>query len=234
MGGSAQLGDDLYRVPLAEFTAARNALARTLKGDEARTVKALNKPAVVAWAVNQVFWNARPAYDALMKAGHALRSSQIATLSGKKSDARAATDAHRKAVTAAVTRARQFASHGKVNPNLDQLTRMFETLSLLAKPPENAGRFVEVIGPSGFEALTGVTPVAPPPSSRDEAKQQKAEEHKKRSRDAASRLAAAERVLGRARERAELARRTLNRAEAEVVEAERAVESAQAAVTNLV
>lgn len=231
MGGSAQL--DLYRRPLAEFTAARNALAKTLKGDEARAVKALNKPAVVAWAVNQVFWNARPAYDALMKAGHALRSSQIATLRGKKSDARAVTDAHRKAVTAAVTRARQFASQGKVNPNLDQLTRMFETLSLAAEPPENAGRFVDVIGPSGFLALTGVTPAAPPSSSRDEAQRRKAKEHEKQKREAESRLTAAEHVLARARDRAEMARRTLNRAEADVVDAERAVESAQDALHNL-
>src|SRR5437763_1720908 len=70
--------DELFQLPSNQFTAARNALAKTLTGDEAREVKALKKPSAVAWAVNQVFWKARPAYDALMKAGHALRAAQLA------------------------------------------------------------------------------------------------------------------------------------------------------------
>ena len=40
--------DELYALPLADFTAARNALAKTLKGDEAAAVKRLEKPSVVA------------------------------------------------------------------------------------------------------------------------------------------------------------------------------------------
>ncbi len=222
--------NDLYQVPLADFTAARNALAKTLKGDEAREVKALKKPSAVAWAVNQVFWKARPAYDALMKAGHALRAAQIAALKGRKADIRAATDAHRKALAAAVTRAQQQASQAGAHPNADQLARMLETLSLAAEPASDAGRFVDVIGPSGFEALTGVTPVTPPPSSRDEAKQKKAKEDEKERRAAQARLDDAEVALQRARDRADAARRMLNRAEADVTEAEREVEAAGAQV----
>lgn len=222
--------NDLYQVPLAEFTSARNALAKTLKGDEARSVKALKKPSVVAWAVNQVFWKARPAYDALMKAGQALRAAQIAALKGRKADVRAATEAHRKALSAAVTRAQQQASQAGANPNADQVARMLETLSLAAEPASDAGRFADVIGPSGFEALTGVTPVAPPPSSRDEAKQKKAKEDEKERRAAEARLEAAEVALQRARDRADAARRMLNRADADVTEAEREVEAAEAQV----
>jgi hypothetical protein len=43
-------------------------------------VKALKKPTLVPWAVNQVYWHARPVYDRLAKSGAALRSAQIAAL----------------------------------------------------------------------------------------------------------------------------------------------------------
>ncbi|MDQ3953583.1 MAG: hypothetical protein M3279_11585, partial [Actinomycetota bacterium] len=50
--------DDLYGLPLEEFTAARNALAKSLedegRADEAGRVKKLKKPPVSAWAVNQL------------------------------------------------------------------------------------------------------------------------------------------------------------------------------------
>ena len=39
--------DDLYQLGLSEFTSARNALAKSLSGAEAKRVKALPKPTVV-------------------------------------------------------------------------------------------------------------------------------------------------------------------------------------------
>ncbi|MEQ1912869.1 MAG: hypothetical protein ABMA15_28900, partial [Vicinamibacterales bacterium] len=60
--------DALYALPLTEFTAARNVLAKTLKGDAAARVKKLEKPGVVAWATNQLFWRDRSSYDQLMAA----------------------------------------------------------------------------------------------------------------------------------------------------------------------
>src|SRR6185503_12426637 len=62
--------DALFQLPLTEFTGARNALAAQLKksgrGDEAARVKALPKPPVSAWAVNQLYWNHREAFDRLI------------------------------------------------------------------------------------------------------------------------------------------------------------------------
>ena len=58
--------DDLYRAPLNDFTAARNALAKSLSGEEAKRVRGLAKPTLVPWAVNQVYWKARATYDRLM------------------------------------------------------------------------------------------------------------------------------------------------------------------------
>src|SRR5438132_8944216 len=90
--------DDLYQQPLSEFTSARNALAKSLTGADAKRVRALAKPTVVPWAVNQVYWHARAAYDRLMKSGERLRTAQIAALEGRRADVRTASDAHRRAI----------------------------------------------------------------------------------------------------------------------------------------
>jgi hypothetical protein len=221
--------DQLYQLPLDAFTAARNALAKTLTGDAARQVKALRKPSAVAWAVNQLFWKSRAAYDALMKAGGALRGSQIAALKGRKADVRAAMEAHRRALAKAVERATTISSDAGVNPGADSLARMLEALSLAPAPVSGAGRYIDVVQPSGFAALAGVKPAAPPPSV-EAAKARKAREAEKQARETEARLNAAEDVLSRAQSRAEAARRALNRAEADVADAERAVEAARARV----
>ena len=65
--------DALFKLPLAEFTGARNTLGARLKksgqGDEAARVKALAKPSISAWAVNQLYWHHREAFDQLIDSG---------------------------------------------------------------------------------------------------------------------------------------------------------------------
>lgn len=149
--------DTLYKGPLGEFVAARTALAKSLSGDDAKRVKALQKPAVVAWAVNQVYWHARPAYDRLIRSGKALRSAQIAALGGKSADVRGAGDTHRAAIAGAVKEARRLAEASDVQPNADALARTFEALSLAVGEGERDGRLTRPLSPAGFEALAGVT-----------------------------------------------------------------------------
>src|SRR5678816_3866478 len=122
--------DDLYKGPLEEFVAARTALAKTVAGDEAKRVKGLQKPTVVPWAVNQVYWHGRPVYDRLAASGEKLREAQIAALKGKASDVRHATEVHRKAIGEAVAEALRLASGAGVQPNADELTRTLEAVSL--------------------------------------------------------------------------------------------------------
>ena len=150
--------DDLYKEPLADFTSARNALAKSLAGADAKRVKALAKPTVVPWAANQVYWRARATYDRLLKSGERLRRAQIAALEGKSSDVRTATDQHRRAMADAVKEAERLASAVGSKPAPDALMRTFEALSLAAEPPEPHGRLTEALEPAGFEALAGVTP----------------------------------------------------------------------------
>jgi len=95
--------DALYRLPLAEFTAARNTLAARLKQggrrNEADFVKTLGKPPVSAWAVNQLYWNHRDAFDRLIATRERFRQAQNSRLSRKAADMRSALDARREALS---------------------------------------------------------------------------------------------------------------------------------------
>jgi len=214
--------DDLYKLPLSDFTSARNALAKTLKGadsDEAKRVKALAKPTVVPWAINQLYWHARKTYDRLLDRGAKLRRAQIAALSGKgdTDQLREATDAHRAALTEAVREAGRLA--GGSAQHTGPLTRTLEALSLYSEPPEQPGRLTEALQPAGFEALTGVKPVvkmqaAPKPSAKEIAKREAAE--KKRQEE----IAAAEAAVERTRDGVAFAKQTLERATRAYDEAE--------------
>lgn len=154
--------DALYELPLGEFTAARNALAKSLKGDPgAATVKSLAKPSVLAWAVNQLVWKDRGVFDRLLAAGRSMRASQIARLEGRGREADAAATAHRTALNAATSAAHRHATAAGLNAPSDSLGRMLEALSLAAELPAPPGRFTDVIQPAGFEALFGLAPAAP-------------------------------------------------------------------------
>jgi hypothetical protein len=227
--------DGLYAQPLDQFTAARNALAKSRSGDDRARVKALEKPTVVAWAVNQVYWHARPAYERAMKAGAALRRAQIDALKGRKGDVREATAAHRDAVAAAVKEAERLAAAAGAHPAADALTRTFEALSLAAEPP-SPGRLTEARQPSGFEALAGIQPVGhaakqgpekhngrKPPEDRDGDVTRRGRADTRHDARAAAAAAKAERLD--AQRQAEEARRR----EHAIRQAEAAVARAQAA-----
>jgi hypothetical protein len=209
--------DELYQLPPGDFTAARNALAKSLSGDAAKTVKRLAKPAVVPAAINQLYWRARAVYDRLLKTGVALRAAQIAALEGRKTDVRKAADAHRQALAEAVERAGALAARHGARPDPDTLSRMLEALSLAAEPPPDAGRFTGVLKPAGFEALTGVTPAALGRASETRTAQQNRTRQIEEARKVREeRIAAAERSLDQARADEAEARRALERAEREV------------------
>ena len=220
--------DALYQALPGEFTASRNALAKTLTGEPAREVRSLKKPTVVPWAINQVYWKARPVYDTLMARGRELRTAQIASLKGKKSDVRPAMEAHRRAVGEAVHRAQQIATEAGLSPDAELLARMLEAVSLAPAPPADAGRFTEVIAPMGFDALAGVTPVArPQPAPDDAASRRKAEQERRQAEEAEARLKAATRELERAQERVTEARKALKQAESDLAAAQAEVDAAR-------
>ena len=95
--------DALFRLPLAEFISARKTLAARLKqggnGNEADRVKALVKPSISAWAVNQLYWNHREAFDRLIATGQRFRQAQTSRSASKVADIRGALDARREVLS---------------------------------------------------------------------------------------------------------------------------------------
>jgi hypothetical protein len=151
----------LYQQPLDEFTSARNALAKRAGGDAAG-IRALTKPSVPAWAVNQLYWRDRQAWDALIAAAENARKVNRAVLAGRSGDVRAANQVHEEAVDAALKATlAQLASSG--HPITDA-TRQAVATTLRALPGEDApGRLTKPLQPGGFEALAGSPcPLAPP------------------------------------------------------------------------
>jgi len=238
--------DELYQLPLGEFTTARNALAKTLTGADASRVKQLAKPTVVPWAINQLYWRDRSTWDRVMKAGAGLRTAQIAALEGKKTDVRKAGEAHRKALAEAVERATELAAEHDAKPGAEPLARMLEALSISAAPLPHPGRLIDVVQPAGFEALTGVTPSAVPASwspRKNEATLETSPTRKRADviaidrdalrraeaarREKEAKIAAATRNLERARAAEAQARRALAQAETEVRAAEAALDRAK-------
>jgi hypothetical protein len=83
---SARAPEDLYGLPLEEFTPARDALAKELKAagrkDEAAEVKSLRKPSLAAWALNRAARDHPDAIERLRATGADLRAAQEEALSG--------------------------------------------------------------------------------------------------------------------------------------------------------
>jgi hypothetical protein len=72
--------DALFRLPLAEFTSARNALAARFRKSgrtiDAERVKSLAKAPAPAWAVNQLYWRSPKAIEQLIGVTERVRKAQ--------------------------------------------------------------------------------------------------------------------------------------------------------------
>src|SRR5262245_31642810 len=147
--------DQLYQLPLGEFTTARNSLARTA-GADAAEVRKLAKPPIAAWAVNQLYWKRRDVYDALIEASTAVRKTHKTILGGRHADLREPAREHDEALDAALKATmtiRQEAGH----PATDT-TRQTVLTTLRALPTDvTPGRLTETLQPGGFEMLQGLS-----------------------------------------------------------------------------
>ena len=225
--------DDLYKGQLDEFISKRNALAKSLAGDERKRVAALLKPTAPVWAVNQTYWRARPVYDEMLSRGKRLRTAQVSALKGRSADVREATAEHREAVSKAVTAATRLASAAGLNASTSDLQRMFEAISLQETLPEPHGRFVRPVQLAGFEALAGI-PI-PPPAVQSKARPNAtsgAAERRAREREEAERREQ-EKAVKKAEARVERAAAEEQRARAEWERARRALDEAKRARDDL-
>lgn len=151
--------DELYQLPLAEFTGARNTLAAQLKqngrANDASLVKALQKPPISAWAVNQLYWNHRDEFDELLAAAKRVHK---ASLAGKAAELRASLDARREALVQLSDLATSLLSEAGHNPSPDTIRRITTTLEAVSAQAPSAdgptlGRLSQDVDPPGFESL---------------------------------------------------------------------------------
>lgn len=151
--------DALFKLPLTEFIGARKKLAAQLKkdgnADEAERVKALVKPPVSAWTVNQLYWTHREEFDELLATGQRFRKAQT---SGKMTNMREALDGRREALSQLSDLATEILRDAGHNPSLDTLRRITTTLEALSSYETlsegiTPGRLTEDVDPPGFDSF---------------------------------------------------------------------------------
>ena len=227
--------DELYALPLAEFTAERNALAKRT-GDAG--IKALAKPSVAAWAVNQLARRREVDLRRLLRAGERLEAAQKdAVLGGDQRAFERARADERDAVRLLRAAAAELLSAAG-HPASDQtLERVAKTLHAGAATEEGRGalrdgRLSEELEPQGFDALAAIAGAPASPRRRQPKKKEATEAARRRAAEAreaadearrdageaAAALAQAERDLERARRAAERAAEKADRLEARALE----------------
>lgn len=131
----------LFRSPPEQFIQARNVLALSLREqgqpEEAMSVKALRKPTVPAWALNQIAERDPQGIDLLLDAGAELRAAQQATLSSAQEPwrLRTASELRRQAVMrlARVASAVLEESGRTSSAHVDEVMTALETASIDAE-----------------------------------------------------------------------------------------------------
>jgi hypothetical protein len=155
--------DALFQLPLAEFTGARNALAKRLKDEgrtlEAERVKALAKPPAPAWAVNQLYWHDPKSIERLLALGERVRKAQTGHL--KNADLRALLDEKKEMTSALVTKAAAILEKAGHAASLDATRRVSATLESLAAWGDTdglpqPGRLTADLDPPGFDTLVAM------------------------------------------------------------------------------
>jgi len=155
--------DAVFKLPLAEFVGARKALAARLKQSgltgEAEGVKALAKPSISAWTVNQLYWQHRDAFDELIATGQRFRKAQA---TGKMVNMREALDARREVLSHLSDLAAAALRDAGHNPSLDTLVRIGTTLEALSAATSlsdspTPGRLTHDIDPPGFDSFGSFT-----------------------------------------------------------------------------
>jgi hypothetical protein len=209
----------LSDVPPAEFTRARDALAKELRAagevEEAKRVAGLHKPTAALWVVNQLGHIAPGPLGVLIDAAEKLKRAHR---DGDPDALRSAMQGQREALHDLGRSAEKAAAEIGARATLEFLRRVQTTVQAAAAADPEAlreGTLESELEPAGFETLLGTEPGAP-------RKKEKAEKHEVRSH-------AEERERQRAARELEEAERTAQGLAARAKELERAAALAQAA-----
>lgn len=231
---------DLYGLPLDQFTAQRNSLAKSLRrdgrSDEAARVAKLRKPSVAAWGVNQLVRTQPRDLDALLKAGDALRKAQDQLLAkrGDSAALRSAVEAERAVVQRLSETARGLLSsdgHELTPARLEQVTETLHAVALNddARVAARAGCLERELRHVGLGGLAAAGPPATTTESRRPRESAADKDAKQRDQLKAARQAetAARRAVQGAARELEAAQQRRGRAAEALRDAEIAVSAAR-------
>jgi hypothetical protein len=222
--------DRVFAAPLEDFVSERNAVAKELSGagkkDEAAQVKALKKPSVSAWALNQGVRADRRAVKALLDASKALEAAQSKALQGDGSGLRGAQEKQQRAVDSMLDAVESAAEGHDLSPAM--LDRVRETLRAIPGDEElraevEEGRVTRDRRAVGFSGA-----IADVPAPR---KGKKAGKATPRKHEAERRLARAQKDHESAREKLEVARGSVEQLSEQLKAARRRAKEAEAALS---
>ena len=164
--------DALFQGPRETFVAERNQAARQLgaegRSEDAARVKALTKPGVAAWAVNQLWWTRRSEMDALLDA--ARRQALALQSGGGPAEQAAAGQVRRRALDALLGAANDVLTGAGHATGAGTMRKISTSLEALAAHGVHGGgpvpgRLTADLAPPGFDLFGGtavIAPVAPP------------------------------------------------------------------------
>jgi hypothetical protein len=235
MRDSQQSLQELYTAPLASFIMERNRLAAVLraagKGDAAKEIARLRRPTVSAWAVNQLYWHEREAFDALLAAAARLRKGDLRE-----------TGAYREALRELQRRAAAILRKSPHAPTDATIRRVMGTLAAVAASgsfdPDPPGALAADREPPGFDAIDTVAATGPARSraAKPERTATQSEDHATKQAEAKARQAERQRLVAALRD-AQAVVRDRERASAllkkELHGAEKAIEDARDAVGDI-
>jgi hypothetical protein len=241
--------DALYGLPLEQFTEKRNELAARLRKedrDASQAVKALAKPPLVAWAVNQLHRRQPQEMEALLSSGERMRQGQSAALQGGGTAAMREATKEQRALVDELARAAgeilSAAGHAASDSTLVRLRRTLEALAASGWGEIRPGRLDRELEPPGMDALAallagggapGPTPKAPAPRAAKAEEDDGAERRRAAAllAEAEAEDAARQKDLEAARESAERAEQAAAAAERDASQLEHAAKEARAAAT---
>lgn len=214
--------ESLFRAPLEQFVELRKQLSSELKAagaaEAAKRLAKLKRPTVSVWAVNQLWWHEREAFEALLAEARRISAGDLSQQSE-----------HRRALGHLRDAARRLlgdAGHPATEATLRRIATTLASLAALGGfEPDPPGALTRDRDPPGFEALT--LPLASQPAASEE----RSERSEATAEPSAAELAAAREIAEReaaARRAAEQARRLAverSRIEAELAEARRLLET---------
>jgi len=212
--------DRLFALDPSEFIAARDAEAKELRGagrgDDAAVVKALRKPTVAAWALNQVVRAQPDAVAEFLAVSDELRAEQEAALSGDATKFRRLLDRRRELERLLLNAAIDLLaeSSGNAEQSRAELTGTLSAAGVDDDVAEQVrlGRLERVVAaPSGFGLLAGLDLPPAPARAKPAEKPEKTTAPKKATPppvdELAEKRAAAEAAREKARAAAERAER---------------------------